>query len=250
MNLSLIIPAYNSATVIRGTLNTLLAYLPSHFSAFEIIVVDDASLDSTSQEVLSFQNPHLKLLRHQSNQGKYGAIKTGMLAASGTCRLFTDADLPYAVSAIPYFAHLVNDYLYHLAIGDRTLPDSIDHTQTGLMRRLFSGSCRTAVRLLVAGEMFDTQCGLKALRGDVAEEILPLLKDSGFAGDIELLYIALKYNLSIRRVPVRLERSSPTTVRVGADSLRILRRLLLLRSTWQRGEYFSRRLAQIARQEY
>lgn len=250
MNLSLIIPAYNSGTIIRSTLDSLWSYLPNHFLSFEVIVVDDASSDNTVKEISAFKDSRLKLIQHQTNRGKFGVIKTGMLAASGTCRVFTDADLPYEVSVIPYLAHLVNDLQFHLAIGDRTLRESTDRTGKDRIRQLFSVSCRTAVRLLVAGEMFDTQCGLKALRGDVADAIFPLIKDDGFAGDIELLYIALKYNLAIRRVPVNLERSAQTTVKLAADSLQILKRLLLLRSAWQSGQYHSQQLTQIARQEY
>jgi dolichyl-phosphate beta-glucosyltransferase len=250
MNLSVIIPAYNAGLMIRSTVASLLSYLPNHFLTFEVIVVDDASFDNTFKEGASFKDSHLRLIQHQANRGKFGAIKTGMQAAIGTCRVFTDADLPYEISAIPYLAHLITELQFHLAIGDRTLGGSIERTEKDRIRKLFSFGCRTAVRLLVAGEIFDTQCGLKAIRGDVADAIFPLIQDDGFAGDIELLYIALKYNLAIRRVPVRLERSSRSTIKLASDSLKILKRLLLLRSAWQSGDYHSQLLTQIARQEY
>jgi dolichyl-phosphate beta-glucosyltransferase len=250
MNLSLIIPAYNSGGIIRSTLDSLKSYLPKYFSSFEIIVIDDGSSDNTFREISAFKDPHLKIIRHKSNQGKFEAIKTGMLSASGSCRVFTDADLPYEVSAIPYLAHLINGLHFHLAIGDRTLRESINRAATDRTRYLFSISCRTAVRLLFAGEIFDTQCGLKAIRGDVADAIFRLIKDRGFGGDIELLYIALKYNLAIRRVPVRLLRSGQTSVRLAADSIKILKRLISLRSAWRRGDYYSQQLMDIAKQEY
>lgn len=250
MTLSVIIPAYNAGLLIRGTISSLLSYLPKYFPSFEVIVVDDASLDNTFKEVASFKASHLTLIQHQKNKGKFGSIKTGMQAASGTCRVFTDADLPYEMTAIPYLAHLISEMQFHLAIGDRTLGGSIDRTAKDRIRKLFSFGCRTAVRLLVAGEIFDTQCGLKAIRGDVANAIFPLIQEDGFAGDMELLYIALKYNLAIRRVPVRLEHSAPSTVRLGADSFTMLRRLILLRRSWQRGDYYSQQLKEIAKQEY
>ncbi len=53
-------------------------------------------------------------------------------------------------------------------------------------------------------------------------QLFPLVTDDGFAGDVELLYIALKYNLAIRRIPVRLLRTGPTTVSVVAHSLPML----------------------------
>jgi dolichyl-phosphate beta-glucosyltransferase len=250
MTISVIIPAYNAGLMIRSTVVSLLSYLPNHFSAFEVIVVDDASFDNTVKEVASFKDSHLKLIQHQTNRGKFGAIRTGMRAASGGCRVFTDADLPYEMSAIPYLAHLINDLQFHLAIGDRTLGGSLERTGKERIRKLFSFACRTAVRLLAAGEIFDTQCGLKAIRGDVADAIFPLIQDDGFAGDIELLYIALKYNLAIRRIPVRLERSGKSTLKLGGDSLKILKRMFILRSAWQSGTYHSQMLTKIAKQEY
>ena len=250
MNLSVIIPAYNADFTIRRTINSLLSYLPKHFPIFELVIVDDASFDNTFKEVSSFKDPHLRIIRHQKNRGKFGALKSGVQASSGTCRIFTDADLPYEISAIPYLAHLITNFGFHIAIGDRTLEESIDLTGQDRIRRLFSSACRTAVRLLAAGQIFDTQCGLKAIRGDVADTVFPLIQDDGFAGDIELLYIALKYNLAIRRVPVKLQHSGTTTVRLGVDSLKILRRLVMLRFSWRSGDYKSQQLKEIAKQEY
>jgi dolichyl-phosphate beta-glucosyltransferase len=250
MTLSVIIPAYNAGPFIRSTIGSLLSYLPKYFLTFEVILVDDASFDNTSSEIALVKDSYLKFIQHHTNLGKFGAIKTGMKSASGTCRVFTDADLPYDISAIPYLARLINEQQFHLAVGDRTLEESIDLTGQDRIRRLFSSACRTAVRLLAVGQIFDTQCGLKAIRGDVADAIFPLIQDNGFAGDIELLYIALKYNLAVRRAPVRLQRIGESTIKLFPDSLKILRRILLLRAAWQKGDYRSATLTQIAKQKY
>ena len=104
--------------------------------------------------------------------------------------------------------------------------------------------------MLVTGELFDTQVGFKAFRGDVASALFPLITDDGFAGDVELLYVALKYNLAIRRIPVRLVRTGPSTVNVLGHSLPMLRRIAGLRRRWASGEYESPALRSMASQRY
>ncbi len=113
---------------------------------------------------------------------------------------------------------------FHIVVGDRTLAES----EPGADRRSAAAPISTrvfsfSVRMLVTGELFDTQVGFKAFRGDVASALFPLITDDGFAGDVELLYVALKYNLAIRRIPVRLLRTGPSTVSVVGHSLPMLR---------------------------
>ena len=86
--------------------------------------------------------------------------------------------------------------------------------------------------------------------GDVASALFPLITDDGFAGDVELLYVALKYNLAIRRIPVRLLRTGSTTVSVVGHSLPMLRRIAGLRRRWASSEYDSEVLRHIASQRY
>jgi dolichyl-phosphate beta-glucosyltransferase len=104
--------------------------------------------------------------------------------------------------------------------------------------------------MLVTGGLFDSQCGLKGFRADVADAIFPLLTDDGFSGDVELLYIALKYNLSLRRIPVRLQRASPSTVKLRRHSLPMLLSILGLRHRWGSQRYASPALSEIASQAY
>ena len=104
--------------------------------------------------------------------------------------------------------------------------------------------------MLLNGGLFDIQCGIKGFRDEVADALFPLVTDDGFSGDVELLYIALKHNLSIRRIPVRLQRASPSTVRLRFHSLPMLWRILRLRHNWNTGRYESETLSRIASQAY
>jgi glycosyltransferase involved in cell wall biosynthesis len=248
--LSLVIPVYNGAGFLAASLDRLSAFVDTLDAPPEIIVVDDGSSDATPELLSAAEAPALTTIRHPSNRGKFAALKTGMAAARGSCRVFTDADLPYDLEALPYMAKLVTDDGFHLIVGDRTLAESEHHTPRPPMRGLSSQLFSFSVRMLVTGELFDTQVGLKGFRGDVAEALFPLVTDDGFAGDVELLYIALKHNLAIRRIPVRLLRAGTTTVRVASHALPMLGRIAGLRRRWSTGGYDSAALRTIAEQRY
>ena len=248
---SLVIPVHNGAGFVAGSVAEARDFLERRRpAAFEIVLVDDGSHDGTSVNVMPLVGDRVRLITLAENRGKFGALKAGMAAATGRCRVFTDADLPYDLEAVPYIADLVNGQGYDIVVGDRTLAESVSLTNDRVARKFSSRAFSYCVRMLVTGGLFDSQCGLKGFRGDVAAALFSLVTDDSFSGDVELLYIALKHNLSIRRIPVRLQRSSPSTVRLRWHSLPMLGRILRLRHNWRTGLYDSETLRRIASQSY
>jgi len=251
MDLSLVIPIYNAEAYVAESARLVHSYLSRLPSlTYEVIFVDDGSHDRGAELLLSLALPSTTVLRLPCNLGKFGAIRAGMHAATGRCRIFTDGDVPYELDAIRYISDLILTRDLHLVIGDRTLPGSEYSEQLSPVRGVVTKIFTLFVRILVAGGLFDTQCGVKGFRGDVADALFPLVRDTGFSGDVELLYIALKYNLEIKRVPVRLRRQGPSSVRVVRHGLKMLRRISRLRRSWRRGYYHSEKLALIADQSY
>ena len=251
MDLSLVIPIRNGAAYAARNASFVHSYLSSISNlSFEIIFVDDGSSDSTSGVLKSLNLGCVKVLTLPSNQGKFGAIKAGMSAASGACRIFTDGDIPYELEAIKYIYSIISQRHIHVVVGDRNLKGSEYAEQLTPIRSVLTYMFTFFVRSLVTAGIFDTQCGLKGFREDVAEALFPMLRDNGFSGDVELLYICLKYNLEIKRVPVRLRRSAPSTVRVVNHGLRMLRRISRLRRSWNKGYYYSDKMERISDQSY
>ncbi len=251
MDLSLVIPIYKGAAYAAQSAQLVHEYLSSLGGLdFEIVFVDDGSPDNTVEVLRSLQLDRIKVVALPSNQGKFAAIKAGMAEAKGDVRIFTDGDIPYELEAIPYIFEIIQKRRVHVVVGDRTLPGSEYAEKLGPVRRVVTEAFTAFVRILVAGGLFDTQCGLKGFRGDVAEGLFPLLRDTGFSGDVELLYVCLKYNLEIKRVPVRLRRSAPSSVKVVNHGLRMLRRISRLRRSWRKGYYNSDVMLQIADQRY
>ena len=213
-------------------------YLDGHFPAsYEVLVVDDGSIDDTYSSVVSLNYPRWRVVRIPINVGKHGAIAKGMSESRGKCCLFMDADVPYHLGVVSAMVRLVSDQGFHIAIGDRNLQRSEYKQQMGLVRRLATQGFTLLVRLFVTSGLFDTQCGIKAFRGDVARAIYPMIRSHRFSGDVEVLYLALKHNLAIRRVPVRLQYHGDSTVRPFRDAMEMVRSILSIKRRWLRGCY-------------
>ena len=211
--LSVVVPSYKSAGILEKNLPVLLSYLQKQDYTFEVIVVDDGSNDKGATETVC-RNLDCIFCQNEKNLGKGAAVRTGMKAAQGLFRIFTDADIPYELDAIGTMLRYLDFKEFQLVIGDRNLKGSSYLTEIPELRKLTSVFFTRFVGTIVTANFFDTQCGLKGFRGDVADFIFKHARINGFAFDVELLYIALKQNFEIKRIPVRLSNQEKSTVRV------------------------------------
>lgn len=106
-DLSIILPAYNEAMRLAGTLEDTLTYLENRTRVeksftYEVIVVDDGSRDETAAIGYQFSKSYgvdkVRVLRQIPNQGKGAAVRKGMLCARGALVLFADADSATRIS--------------------------------------------------------------------------------------------------------------------------------------------------------
>ncbi len=248
--LSVVIPVFQGTEELLKRLPLLLEFLDQEKIDFEVILVDDGSQDGSEELLKSQETDRVRVFILEKNVGKFGALKAGMLAARGDCCLFTDADIPYDLLVIPPMVDLIVNGGFHIVVGDRTLPRSVYRQELSFVRNLATRAFTSFVRLLVTGGLTDTQCGIKAMSREVAEAVFPLIHENNFAGDVEMLYIALIHNLAIRRVPVHLRHHGPSTVHPVRDGLGMLKSLLTLRFRRSRGAYHSEAMLKIADQDF
>jgi dolichyl-phosphate beta-glucosyltransferase len=220
---SVVIPAYNSAAFVVGSIESLLKFLDaSPLRSYEIIVVDDGSTDGTAKLVRD-RFPSIEVVEHPSNRGKGAAVRTGMLASRGRFRFFLDVDVPYDLSAMHDMLRYLDLKEFDVAIGTRNAADvRRSGARPSGVRRAASYLFMQLVSRIVVTGVRDTQCGFKAFRADAAEILFADSTVDGFAFDVEILYYAFKRDMDVKRVPVRLvtsERSSVSLLRHGPRML-------------------------------
>ena len=242
---SLVIPAYNSAAYLDANVRRVRDFYNTAGIDGEIVVVDDGSTDGTADSVSP--DARTQVVR-RPHQGKGAAVRAGMALTSGDICGFTDADLPYGTDSLPLAIAYIRDRRYHAVIGDRTLPGSA-YSSTGFLRTVVSEFASFSFRTMVTGGIYDTQCGFKLLRGDVGREVFRVSRIDGFAIDVELIYLLLKYRLDLKRIPVRLERNAPSSVRVVRDSVAAFRDIATIRWNWATGRYRTPLLVRLLQDE-
>jgi dolichyl-phosphate beta-glucosyltransferase len=248
-DISIILPSYRAATLVHRSVDELRALFADEAAgSWEVIVVDDGGGDF---EPDAYENdPAVRLLRFPRNRGKGAALRAGLQAARGRVRVMTDADLPYGTALIPVIRYYLLEHRYHLVVGDRQLPAS-SYLERVSKRRSWTSKLSALLidRLLTRGS-FDTQCGLKGIRGDVANAVADLTRIDRFAFDIELIFIALRHRMDVKRIPVLLREDNPSTVRLCRDAARCLGDLLKIRYNAWRDRYHCPALEEIVMRDF
>src|SRR5210317_54201 len=125
MNLSIVIPLYNEQDDVLVTLDELVKTdFGDLLDEVEFIVVDDCSSDNSYENVRKYisDKPNFKLIKHEINQGKGAAVKTGFSHATGDVFFIQDADLELSPSDIPAMVSAMKELKVELVNGSRYLP--------------------------------------------------------------------------------------------------------------------------------
>ena len=234
--LSVVVPSYKSAGILEKNLPVLLSYFKMQDYTWEVIVVDDGSDDLGATEMVCNKLDCI-FTRNERNMGKGAAVRNGMKKARGRFRIFTDADIPYNLDTIGVILEFLDQKEYDVVFGDRNLKDSAYFLKIPRLRKITSAFFTYFVGTIVTTSYFDTQCGLKGFRSEIADFIFQHSIVDGFAFDVELVYISLKRNYRIQRVPVRLRNQEKSSVRVLRDGMVMFFDLFKIKINNMRGQY-------------
>ncbi|MGW0218311.1 glycosyltransferase [Micromonospora chokoriensis] len=247
--LDVVIPVYNEETDLGPCVRRLHAHLTEHFPyRFRITIADNASVDDTRAiaDGLATELPGVDVL-HLAAKGRGRALSAAWSASSAPVLAYMDVDLSTDLAALlPLVAPLISGHS-DLAIGTRLARTS--RVVRGAKREVISRAYNLLLRGALAARFSDAQCGFKAIRADVAGELLPLVRDTGWFFDTELLVLAQRAGLRIHEVPVDWVDDPDSRVDIVATALADLRgvgrlgRALLtgalplttLRAQWGRG---------------
>ncbi len=244
---SVVIPAFNEERRLPQTLARVHEYLAQQSYPAEILVVDDGSTDNTVRVVEAFarEHPMVRLIKN-NHRGKGYTVRTGMLAAHGHIVLFSDADLSTPIEdlekLLPWF-----ERGYDVVIGSREGAGA-QRVQEPFYRHIMGRVFNFVVQLLTVRGIEDTQCGFKAFRDEVAQDVFsrmllygddakPVSGGMVTAFDVEVLFISAKSGYRIKEVPVRWRYGTETKVNPLKDSWRNFRDVVKVRWNDMHGLY-------------
>jgi putative flippase GtrA len=221
--LDVVVPVHNEEDDLGAGVRRLHAHLSGTFPyPFRITVADNASTDLTPAvaRALAAELPEVESFRLEQ-KGRGRALRTVWTASEAPVLAYMDVDLSTDLNALlPLVAPLISGHS-DLAIGSRLARSS--RVVRGAKREFVSRAYNLILRGSLAARFSDAQCGFKAIRGDVAQRLLPMVEDSGWFFDTEMLVLAERAGLRIHEVPVDWvddPDSSVDIVRTATDDLR------------------------------
>jgi glycosyltransferase involved in cell wall biosynthesis len=231
---SVVIPYYNPGDRLRSTVEHLVHVLDDAGISFEIITVSDGSTDGSTHSLEGMPESTVRRVAYATNVGKGYALRTGLAMASGRYLGFIDADGDIPPEILASFVFAMRGEEADMIIGSKRHPDSSVHWTP--LRRFYSWGHQALIRRLFSLDVKDTQVGIKLMRRQVVTEVLPLLRESRFALDLELLVLARRLGYTrILEAAVDIEERSSSTIsvkragRLLADTLGVFVRLSIRR---------------------
>ncbi|WTI14963.1 bifunctional glycosyltransferase family 2/GtrA family protein [Streptomyces sp. NBC_00820] len=212
--LDVVIPVLNEEKDLEPCVRGLHAHLTRTFPyPFRITIADNASTDTTPlvADRLAAEIPEVTAFRLE-RKGRGRALRAVWSASEAPVLAYMDVDLSTDLNALlPLVAPLISGHS-DLAIGSRLSRAS--RVVRGPKREFISRAYNLILRGSLQARFSDAQCGFKAIRREVAQVLLPLVEDTGWFFDTEMLVLAERAGLRIHEVPVDWVDDPQSTVRI------------------------------------
>lgn len=224
-----VVPVYNEERDLAPNVRRLHAYLGTRFPFSSVITIaDNASTDGTlaAARQLASDLPGVRVL-HLDAKGRGRALRAAWLASDGEIVAYMDVDLSTDLKALlPLVAPLLSGHS-DLAIGSRLARGS--RTKRGPKREFISRAYMLVLRIALGAQFTDAQCGFKAVRADVARQLVPQIEDQTWFFDTELLILAQRAGLRVHEVPVDWTDAPDSRVKIVRTAVDDLRGVVRLR---------------------
>ena len=224
----LVIPCYNEEHVLAGSVERVLAWCDQHPEhTWRVVVANNASTDGTLDvaRALEAKHPGRVGVQHIPVKGRGIALRITWLTSEADVMAYMDVDLSTDLDHIPELVEPIARGDVDLAYGTRLHP--LSQTERSLKREITSRGYITILKLSGL-KVSDAQCGFKAISRDAARALLPLVQDTQWFWDTELLWVAQANGYRMAEVPVRWDEDSDTRVKIiktASDDLKGIWRL-------------------------
>ena len=197
-----VVPVYNEQAALQRSVRRLHQHLQDSFTfPVRITIADNASTDDTPRIAaeLAAELPGVRVVR-LDEKGRGRALHHVWSLSDAPVLAYMDVDLSTDLAAFaPLIASLISGHS-DLAIGTRLNRSS--RVVRGAKREFISRCYNLILKSTLRAHFSDAQCGFKAIRADVARQLLPHVRDTGWFFDTELLVLAERSGLRIHEVPV------------------------------------------------
>jgi dolichyl-phosphate beta-glucosyltransferase len=245
---SVVMPAYNEADKISSTITQVLGFMRGFSSSFELLIVNDGSVDNTATVVESMKkdNPELTFINNP-HKGKGFAVWTGIMSARGEYIYMADADLSTPISELKKLSVWAKDQNFDVVIASREGLGA-ERIAEPLYRHLMGRVFNYWVQLMALPGINDSQCGFKLFKRKAAKDIFSRLSiygseakvlKSAYLGafDVEVLYLARKLKYNIKQVPVVWTHVKTNRISPFRDSYKMAMDVLKVRINDLKGKY-------------
>ncbi len=237
---SVILPVYNESACIHNTFDSVLDFSQNN-PYYHFIFVNDGSTDDTKEiieaRIEQSKTSQISLLNYNTNRGKGYAVKKGLEYGHGDYLCFIDGDLAYSLAHL----ELIVDKLevFDVVIGCRNMiPDSVKKVK---FNRKIAGKVFNVIsRKILALKFKDMQAGVKGFRKYVAKDLFEKQTMTGFAFDVELIYLAKKQGYTIGEIPAivsEMHIHKASKVDLLKDSMKMFCSLLEIKYNDRAGKY-------------
>ena len=238
LTVDIVLPVLNEAYILEESVRTLCMYmednLPYHY---QIIIADNGSTDGT-RRVAAMLTEHFPAVRVVClpEKGRGRALKQVWLQSRADIVSYMDIDLSTNLGAfVPMITPLVTGDAA-IAVGSRLMKES--QTTRGLKRDIISRCYNRLIRWTMHTKFVDAQCGFKAIRRDVAQQLLPHVKDTAWFFDTELLIKAEYEGYMIHEEPVEWIEDTDSRVHIVKTAVEDIKGLSRVRGEYGRVALF------------
>jgi len=238
--ISVVTPCFNEGKNIRKNIKRINDYLKQRFDHYEIIAVNDGSQDNTLEELFALKKEiGIKVIDNESNEGKGGAVRNGMLSISeeSDVAMFLDSDLGIPIEELEKFVEEIQNG-YDIVIASRFVPGLKIICPVQFHRKLMEKVFRL-IRMVITNNwnVKDTQCGFKVFRRAAAMKIFPKITVKRFAFDAEIVFVANRCGYRIKELPIHLQNLPSGSLRIFRDPANMIWDLLKIRKNNWQGKY-------------
>ncbi len=232
--LDIVLPGLNEEGILASTVATLVDFMDTRMAAYDwrIIIADNGSTDSTPNiaRQLAAEIDRVDYLRLEQ-RGRGRALKYAWGQSDAEVMVYMDMDLSTDLNALPALVAAVaedGEDGYDVATGSR-LKRGAEVIGRSPKREFISRCYSLIFRTMFFTGFLDAQCGFKAVNRRVAKQVLPLVEDTGWFLDSELLILCEKNGYRVFELPVRWVDDPDSRVRIFSTAYHDMRGLLRLR---------------------